>query len=566
MRRVSPLQEGLVVLLTSAGIVTGLLSGLDTRLALRAFRDGMGHANERMLVTEFSTLDTRDGCDGLVEPSGTLAALYATELTRSANASELREETVAEVFRRAGVRDRQPFVIGADGSYDMELNRFFRELNIWGVRAENSIAAYTRDVMLFCRFLHASRGGKSIWECDGEDLRTYKSVRLHMSGDQQVSVGTWRRSIAALDKWAAWAMHEKLIETAPFRYRDKTVLTPQGMRRVRVNVLQEPAGHDEPIRFLAFEDYLLWRDVGLRGELPDGGADPAWRGRHGERNAIFADLLIYSGMRLGEGASLLVPEIPSNPAFAGGRAPRGVSLSAAVTKRNKARTVFVNRRTLTKLYRYLDVERDEVVTRCVASGTYRTGESTLWVKRAGSTGVTLAGGRGLWSYSKIDMRARRELMAVNDDGEPAGPLWLWLGGDGLPLACSTWQSAFHRANERCASFDLDLTVTPHTLRHSFAVHMLGLLLRQTVRALGMQADRRFTHAEVKRLLIGNPMRKLQLLLGHAHEATVYTYLDVLDEAQEIVASALDEWDAQAAALDITVAAAGEADDADGAQG
>jgi integrase len=117
------------------------------------------------------------------------------------------------------------------------------------------------------------------------------------------------------------------------------------------------------------------------------------------------------------------------------------------------------------------------------------------------------------------------------------------------LACSTWQSAFHRANQRCARFDLELTVSPHALRHSFAVHMLGMLLRQTVRALGMQTDRRFTHAQVKRLLIGNPMRKLQLLLGHAHEATVYTYLDVLDEAQEIVASALDEWDIEAAAFD-----------------
>ena len=45
------------------------------------------------------------------------------------------------------------------------------------------------------------------------------------------------------------------------------------------------------------------------------------------------------------------------------------------------------------------------------------------------------------------------------------------------------------------------------------------------------------------------LRKLQLLLGHAQEATVYTYLDVLDEAQEIVVAALDEWDAQAAALE-----------------
>jgi integrase len=130
-----------------------------------------------------------------------------------------------------------------------------------------------------------------------------------------------------------------------------------------------------------------------------------------------------------------------------------------------------------------------------------------------------------------------------------GPLCLWLGENGLPLRSSTWQSIFQRANERCAAFGLDFDVHPHTLRHTFAVHMLGLLLRQTVRALGMREDRRFTHAEVKRLLIGNPLRKLQLLLGHRHEATVYTYLDVLDEAQEIVLAALGDWDEQAAAFE-----------------
>ena len=502
-------------------------------------------------VSESLQASPRDGGDGAVEASGALVTAFPTELARATGALELEGggAVATTVLRRAGVRDGQPFLLGPDGSYDLQLNRFFRELSTWGVRAENSIAAYTRDVMLFCRFLHTSRGGKSIWQCDGEDLRSYKSVRLHTDGDQQVSVGTWRRSIAALDKWAAWAVHEKLLEVSPFRYQDKTVLTPQGMKRVRVNVLQEPAGQGEPIRFLAFEDYLLWRDVGLRGELPDGRADLAWRGRHGERNASFADLLIYSGMRLGEGASLLVPEIPPVSAVAVGRPPRGLYLSAAVTKRNKARTVFVNRRTLARLHRYIDIERDELVTRCLAAGAYRSAESTLWVQRAGSSGVTLAGGRGSWSYSRIGVAARRELMAVSDDGAQAGPLWLWLGADGHPLERSSWQSAFLRANERCASFDLGLTVSPHTLRHSFAVHMLGLLLRQTVRALGMQADRRFTHAEVKRLLIGNPMRKLQLLLGHAQEATVYTYLDVLDEAQEIVVAALDEWDAQAAALE-----------------
>jgi len=87
--------------------------------------------------------------------------------------------------------------------------------------------------------------------------------------------------------------------------------------------------------------------------------------------------------------------------------------------------------------------------------------------------------------------------------------------------------------------------------------MLGLLLRQTVRALGQREDRRLTRDEVKRLLIGNPMRKLQLLMGHSDESTVYTYLDVLDEAQEIVLTALAEWDAQAMAFDASGAAVTE---------
>jgi site-specific recombinase XerD len=502
-------------------------------------------------VTEQSSFEVR-GCDGGgddLKVCGPVVGLYLTEGARAAEVFRLGEwptDAAVGVLRRAGVRDGQPFVLGPDGSYDVALNRFFRELDGWGVRAANSISAYARDVMLFCRFLHTSRGGKTIWECDGADLRAYKSVRLHTSGDQQVSVATWRRSIAALDKWVAWAVYEGLLRAEPFRYVDRTVLTPQGLRQVRVNALQEPDGQTEPIRFVAFEDYLLWRDVGLRGQMPDGRVDPAWRGRHGERNAMFADLLICTGMRLGEAASLLLPEIPP---LSGGRGLGDVRLSAAVTKRSKARTVFVNRRTLVNLHRYIDIERDELVTRTRRGGVYtRTGDAVL-VRRVGHATLTLADGRGSRPYSRIGVEERQRLMAVTEAGELAGPLALWLGRDGTPLKFSTWQSAFHRANQRCARFDLGISVSPHTLRHSFAVHMLGLLLRQTVRALGSDVDRRLTGAQVKRLLIGNPMRKLQLLLGHSQESTVYTYLDVLDEAQEIVLSALDEWDAQAAAFE-----------------
>jgi integrase len=485
--------------------------------------------------------------------SDTLVELFTTDAARVVGAERFRrdgaDDVAASVLARAGVRGGQPFLLGADGSYDVALNRFLRELDGWGVRAANSVAAYGRDVMLFCRFLHDSRGGKAIWECDGADLRAFKRVRLRAPEGRQVSVATWRRSIAALDKWVAWAVYEGLLKQAPFRYLDKTVWTPQGMRQVRVNAESEPYPGPAAVNFIPFEDYLLWRDVGLRGRLPDGRPDPSWRGRHDERNALFADLLVYTGMRLGEASSLLVSELPGEKYVGRGQAGP-IHLGQAVTKRNRPRTVFAPPRLVRALHRYLRIERDELVTRVGASGGYHAGEDAVLVRRTGSVSVRFADG-GSSSLGKLDPSTRRRLMFVTADGQVAGPLALWLGTDGQPVASSTWQSLFHRANVRCERFDLGLKVSPHTLRHSFAVHMLGLLLRQTVLALGHEPGRHYTSAQVKRLLVGNPLRKLQLLLGHASEATVYAYLDVLDEAQEIVAGALAQWDNQAAVLAMT---------------
>jgi hypothetical protein len=207
------------------------------------------------------------------------------------------------------------------------------------------------------------------------------------------------------------------------------------------------------------------------------------------------------------------------------------------------------------LDRYARIERGELVARLSAAGSYSAGGQAMAVGRAGRTGVSLADG-GAVPYGRLGPDARRHLLLVTPDGEVAGPLALWLSADGQPAAPGAWQGVFARANARCERFDVGVRVTPHLLRHSFAVHMLGLLLRQTVAALGEDPARTCTSAQVKRLLVGNPLRRLQLLLGHAQEATVYTYLDVLDEAQEIVASALARWDAQAGAL-AAVFAAGE---------
>ncbi|MFE2495647.1 tyrosine-type recombinase/integrase [Streptomyces scopuliridis] len=451
------------------------------------------------------------------------------------------------VLERAGVTEGKYFALGADGSYDLNLNRFGRELDSWGVRSDNGHESYMRDLMLYSRFLHESRGSKSIWETDQDDLRAYKTVRLRTGGPDAIAVSTWNRSIAALDKWVQWSLYEGLLTREPFRYIDKTVMTPQGVKRIRVNAEYDTDDWDEPLRVVQFVDYLLWRNVGLRGELPDGRADPSWRGRNGERNALFADSLVYTGARLGEGASLLVTEVP--PVHGVPRAVGDVRLSAAVTKRHRARTVYANLRTLRAWHHYIAIERDATVARARVRGRFSRLDDFIPVSRAGRHALSVRGERRSWSYSKIGVTSRQRLYQVDAEGRPVEPLALWLGEDGLPLKSSTWQSAFRRANERCASFGIDLDVSPHTLRHVFAVQMLGLMLRQTIRALGQREDRHFSRKELERLLFGSPMRKLQLLLGHKHESTVHIYLDLLDEFQEIVLSALEEWDTQVVALE-----------------
>lgn len=108
------------------------------------------------------------------------------------------------------------------------------------------------------------RGGKSIWDTDHNDLRAYKNdlraykaVRLRQGGPDTIAVATWNRSIAALDKWVQWSLYEGLLTREPFRYIDKTVMTPRGPKRVRVNAEYDTDDWDEPLRIVQFVDYLL---------------------------------------------------------------------------------------------------------------------------------------------------------------------------------------------------------------------------------------------------------------------------------------------------------------------
>ena len=130
---------------------------------------------------------------------------------------------------------------------------------------------------------------------------------------------------------------------------------------------------------------------------------------------------------------------------------------------------------------------------------------------------------------------RRRLVA------PQGGSALWaLRPDGGPL--TDWSYVFGAASERCRRYEprFPTSVTPHMLRHSFAVHTLRWLLRtqlQTVskamRAGG--ADPAWALA----LRVQDPLLVLRDLLGHASVATTEMYLHLIDTTRLFTDAELD---------------------------
>jgi len=96
-----------------------------------------------------------------------------------------------------------------------------------------------------------------------------------------------------------------------------------------------------------------------------------------------------------------------------------------------------------------------------------------------------------------------------------------------------------RASARCHALGVEIDVTPHMLRHAFAVHMLALLLREQVK-YAASGDAGQT-GSVYRRLIGDPLLKLQRLMGHSRIESTYIYLDHLDESQAIIDVAVEQW-------------------------
>src|SRR6266852_5410669 len=272
-----------------------------------------------------------------------MSQLYFTDLAalrRPAIVDGVTQELLVETAAAAeatGLSDGMPFILDECGGYDVDLNRFFRACPTMGVRSLNSLRAYARDLLVWMRFLCERRGSKPIWQAYREDVAAYHAARRRSAPVHRICAASWNRAVAALEKFYVWAVEEELIATSPFGSSTMWRRVRGGrFAPVRTARAREAGARRGDLRFVGLDHFFAFRDVGLRGRQFDGCEDAAWSGRHGERNALFAELLVTTGLRLEEAASLLAIELPTPDRMPTKQRSLSFRLPAAIAKGGRA--------------------------------------------------------------------------------------------------------------------------------------------------------------------------------------------------------------------------------------
>ena len=448
--------------------------------------------------------------------------------------------SIQERRTAAGLDGHVPIILMDGVPYDANLDRFFLDLPLNGVRSPHSLRAYGYDVAVWVRFLHAACG-KTVWAATRADVDAFHRARRREEAGARISAASWNRGIAALEKLYSWAQLEGLVASSPFTHRD-VWRQGHGGGRVRVvarNDSYERAARRSDVRFISLEDYRVFRDVGLRGLTVDGAERPGARDRNGARNALFAELLVTTGLRLSEASFLLAVEITDLARHAGRGRQARFELPYALTKGDRGRSILLPRRLLQQIRAYIAVERAHAITKFKNGKAWNAIQQPILVRgpEPNATGLALCEG-GTISFEALTPDERGRLVICDEDGAPDQPATLWLTEIGLPVQPNSWEAAFARASRRCATAGVPVRVNPHQLRHTFAVHMLAMLIQHRLRDAA--GERPVSGMEGYRRLLGDPLQQVQRLLGHASLTTTYIYLDHIAARADTVDAAVEE--------------------------
>jgi site-specific recombinase XerD len=408
----------------------------------------------------------------------------------------------ASWVRAWGGRHGQLFLLGPDGRPDLRVNACLTSAK-WRRLSERSSTAYVYSLGVWLNFLLMR--GVSWWEASEDDAEEFFFWRLTDPENQgRVQANTFDRDLAALKKFYRW-MGKKYGVVNPF----DEVVAPRARR-------------GEDVKWLDPGGYKRWRDLGVRGLDLSGRPDGWWRGRNGDRDAVFCDGLYGTGLRVSEWASVVLPELPP---YDRSRGYYTCELADACAKGGYGHPYWMPRLVMKSLLSYIEGARSAAVRRAQAAGRYEGLDGLRLVLAAqGTASVTLQAGQGTErrQWNDIDPRARHRLLRRAPQG--LEPVALWLNEDGLPRDGRGWEHTFDVANERIKTLGLEnFTCTPHMLRHSFALkwYSIGKLVH-AARLGHLSADERADFREQ----FGDTWHLVQTMLGHQQvETTKNVYLE-----------------------------------------
>jgi len=443
---------------------------------------------------------------------------HAGETLRAPDgAASLPWSSVVQTLDRHDVPDGLPFIIDDDGSLNGcdRLNTYL--LTAWRQRAYDldslrSFHAYHLTRLL--RFVRARRRGElvDLTAATTEDLTAYRDAR-----QAEVQDTTLATEFGCFSSFFYFVTQVGWMEKDPI---------PRWGRNNR-NTLISHKRRERRARFLKAAQTRHFLEVGLRGD----GCDPASAPGYPERDYVYGLLLATTGLRREECAFLLDAEVPV-PETMGSES---IHVFDRLGKKQVVRSIYITAQVARATDLYRRTERHRVVQAAQRGLRAKIRDGSLLVvddliERRGNWYV--ATGSQRIPLVRFTNKDRAKAVRVRDDGT-IDPLALFVSRSGLPPGLERWNQLFADARDRVRHSGhpeqppRHVHVTPHTMRHSYAVRMLAALMKEGRSRAGDPY-----------LLLANPVLTVKELLGHASVQTTMHYLHAAETWTEDVPSVL----------------------------
>ena len=433
--------------------------------------------------------------------------IVIVERTRHTGPVRLPDETqvnwsdIVDVMEDADIPDGTPFLIDDDGDlvHLRRVNAYLLEASRQLAFAGTGLQAHAASLRRLLLFVRETRGRVDLTAVQRPDLIAYKARRRLV-----LSHGSWNGELSHISGFFYYAVKAGWIRANPI---------PKWGEKER-NTLADRVNTYRRERFLTEPQLRFFLESGLRGDYR---AERADRPRYAERDYVTGLLLVSTGLRRAEARFLLDCEVPT----AATMHPSGVEVFRRTGKNNVTRDIWLTDGLVDVVDLYRGIDRDALIEGAQnrLRKRRRAGELLVVEQTLDSRGRALLIVDGLRCIpERLTDLQRAHAVSILPDGR-INPLALILVEGGLPPALRTVNNIFTEASKRVANLDhpdvppAHLDVTPHVMRHTFAVRMLAALMRS-----GRESHNNPYH------LLASPEFTVQELMGHADLKTTLIYL------------------------------------------